>query len=234
MGQADLHLHSTISDGRGSPATLVRRAVALGLDVISITDHFTVDGSLEAARVASQEGLPIEVVIGEELSTRSGDLVGLYLHETIPSGLSLADALRAIHEQGGLALLPHPFVPHAASVSYRALRAALRAGERPDAIEVRNPTPAAKLVRPLVRLVARRERLAALGNSDAHWTVHLGTARSEYEGTGAAALRRAIEERTTRPVGTDHPLRDIWPILLHMPRYRRGVSFRPSDPDRLE
>src|SRR2546422_5472064 len=75
-----LHIHTTFSDGAPSPATVVARAIDLGLSVIAVTDHDSIDGAIEAALQAGVTRC--EVVIGEEVSTRQGHVLGLFLTRT--------------------------------------------------------------------------------------------------------------------------------------------------------
>ncbi len=104
---ADLHCHSAASfDSLSKPADLVRVAFERGLTHLAITDHERIDGALRARDLAP-EGLT--VIVGEEVRSADGDLIGLYLERAVPPGLSALETIAAIHEQGGLAGLPHPF-----------------------------------------------------------------------------------------------------------------------------
>ena len=102
----DLHNHTRWSfDCSMDPAKVVRVAKARGIDAIAITDHDEIDGAREAQRAA---GGDILVIIGEEIDTRAGDVLGLFLKEKIATDDPI-EAIRAIHDQGGLAILAHPF-----------------------------------------------------------------------------------------------------------------------------
>ena len=70
---ADLHLHTTYSDGRAAPADVLRKAIEIGLRVIAITDHDRIDGALEARRVAAAEAPDLTVIVGEEIRTTEGE-----------------------------------------------------------------------------------------------------------------------------------------------------------------
>src|SRR2546425_10604456 len=96
-GSADLHIHTTFSDGAPSPATVVARAIDLGLSVIAVTDHDSIDGAIEAALQAGVTRC--EVVIGEEVSTRQGHVLGLFLTRTVAAG-------RGVREEVGGHLPP--------------------------------------------------------------------------------------------------------------------------------
>lgn len=100
----DLHIHSRWShDGISSIKDVIKRCLESGLDCIAITDHNTITGALHA-----QQQAPFSVIVGEEIKTTSGDIIGLFLSKEIPKGLSLMDTVLAIKNQGGLVSVPHP------------------------------------------------------------------------------------------------------------------------------
>jgi len=105
----DLHMHTSWShDCTVDPADLVMYAEAIGLGAIAVTDHNVFGGALETAELA--RGRELVVIRGEEVKTDGqGEVIGLFLQDEIPGGLSFAETLAAIHEQGGLVYLPHPF-----------------------------------------------------------------------------------------------------------------------------
>jgi predicted metal-dependent phosphoesterase TrpH len=105
----DLHMHTSAShDCRVPPALLLEHAEAEGLGAIAITDHNVFSGAEEVVELA--RGRDIVVIPGEEVKTDGqGEVIGLFLHEEIPRGMSFADTVGAIKEQGGLVYLPHPF-----------------------------------------------------------------------------------------------------------------------------
>jgi predicted metal-dependent phosphoesterase TrpH len=102
------------------PQELIDYAEAIGLGAIAVTDHNVFGGALEAAELARGRGLI--VIPGEEIKTDGqGEVIGLFLHEEIPRGMSFGDTIDAIRAQGGLVYLPHPFdrmhtVPDAATL----------------------------------------------------------------------------------------------------------------------
>jgi predicted metal-dependent phosphoesterase TrpH len=105
MTKVDLHTHSVASVDGGLKIADYERLLMNGtLDCIAVTDHNRIDFA-----VALQQRLGERIIIGEEVSTEQGELIGLYLREAIPAGLSAADAAQAIHDQGGLVYVPHPF-----------------------------------------------------------------------------------------------------------------------------
>ena len=101
----DLHVHTGFSpDSFTNPEKAVLKAIKSGLDCIAITDHNTIDGALEAKRIFGAKG-----IIGEEIKSLGGEIIGLYLQETIPKELSALDTVKLIKDQGGLVSIPHPF-----------------------------------------------------------------------------------------------------------------------------
>src|SRR5690349_21236491 len=108
ISKADLHIHTTASDGAATvPELLEYVARASDLRVIAITDHDSIAGAKEARQLASQFGL--DVIVGEEVSTADGHLLALFIDSFLPPGRPAAETIAAIHAQGGLAVAPHPF-----------------------------------------------------------------------------------------------------------------------------
>ncbi|HEX2715829.1 MAG TPA: PHP domain-containing protein [Candidatus Acidoferrales bacterium] len=197
-GRADLHMHTTASDGWPSPRELVDHARTAGLHVIAVTDHDTIEGALRAADRAASWTRP-RVIIGEEVSSRDGHIVGLFLERRVRPGMSAAATVHAIHEQGGLAVAVHPF--------WRTQRRArggpvhgvgwLAAELDFDAIEVENATPGFYLFNQMARRLTVGLGAAEVGGSDAHILDAVGRAYTEFAGRTPAALRAAIEAGTT-------------------------------------
>ena len=105
MLRIDLHMHTRFSpDSLMEPEELVSRCLRTGLNCVAITDHNTIDGALEVQRLA-----PFRVIIGEEIKSSGGEIIGLFLQEAIPRGLSSLETVQRIKEQGGLVSIPHPF-----------------------------------------------------------------------------------------------------------------------------
>jgi len=175
----DLHLHTDWSHDCSIPAAeLVEHAEAIGLGGIAVTDHNVFGGALEAAELA--RGRDLIVIPGEEVKTNNqGEVIGLFLDEEIPRGMTFADTIAAIREQGGLVYLPHPFdrlhaIPDPSTV-HRHLAEI-------DVFEVYN----ARLLRDSFNdealRFARKYRLLQGAGSDAHVLQGLGT--------GAVRMRR--------------------------------------------
>jgi predicted metal-dependent phosphoesterase TrpH len=113
----DLHCHSSASfDSLASPRSIVRAAASRGLTHIAITDHDRIPGALEARDIARIEAPSVTVLIGQEIKTREGDLIGVFLDRAVPTGLGAIEAIAAVREQGGLVGIPHPFDSHRGSL----------------------------------------------------------------------------------------------------------------------
>jgi predicted metal-dependent phosphoesterase TrpH len=191
-------MHTNFSDGWPSPRQVVDHAVAIGLHVIAVTDHDSIEGALRAADHASGRKR-LEVVIGEEVSSRDGHIVGLFLERRVRPGMSAAATIHAIHEQGGIAVAVHPFWRTQRRVRGGPVHGVgwLAAELDFDAIEVENATPGFYLFNQLARRMNMGACAAELGGSDAHILDAVGRAYTEFSGRTAKALRKAIENGRT-------------------------------------
>jgi predicted metal-dependent phosphoesterase TrpH len=170
--RVDCHLHTVASgDSVLTADELVDRARAAGLDVVCVTDHHEVGA---AQRLAARH--EIRVVVGEEIRTPAGELLGLFLSERIPYVLPVDEVIDRVHAQGGLVCLPHPYDPVRAGVGAIADR--LCASGRVDAVEVFNAKAGTPDVNQAAADLARRYGLPGTAGSDAH----------DPEGIGAAYL----------------------------------------------
>ena len=105
MPKLDLHTHSIASADGGLAMPHYKKALETGLlDCIAITDHNRIDYALLA-----QAEIGDQIIVGEEIMTQKGEIIGLYLKEPVPPELSLSEAVARIKEQGGLVYIPHPF-----------------------------------------------------------------------------------------------------------------------------
>ena len=197
-GRADLHMHTTFSDGWPAPRELVDYARTIGLDVIAVTDHDTIDGALRARDYAEGHAKP-RVILGEEVSSRDGHIVALFIERRIRPGMSAAATVHAIHDQDGLAVAVHPFWR-----TQRRMRGGpvhgvgwLAAELEFDAVEVENATPGFYVFNRLARRLNMGLGSAELGGSDAHILDAVGRAFTEFPGKTPKALRVAIESATT-------------------------------------
>jgi predicted metal-dependent phosphoesterase TrpH len=108
---ADLHMHSEHSWDCTTPIDeLLDAALAAGLGALAVTDHNTIGGGLEARARAVERGLPLQVIVGSEVKTAAdGEVIGLFLHDDVPRGLTFAETVERIRAQSGLVYVPHPF-----------------------------------------------------------------------------------------------------------------------------
>ncbi|MFZ0214984.1 MAG: PHP domain-containing protein [Candidatus Dormiibacterota bacterium] len=202
---ADPHCHTTASDGMVSPAELVAAAVEVGLDLIAITDHDTMANAGEVRERGEAAGLA--VVKGQELTTRwpaQTHVLAWFLEQPIRSGLSVVETIDAIHDQGGLAIIPHPFMPTYFASCQPGMLAALIEERQVDGVELLHTAPiTAGRLRRLRRFYdEHEERLgAAVGASDSHFGRYdLGRALTDFEGASAEDFRRSVLARTTAPL----------------------------------
>jgi predicted metal-dependent phosphoesterase TrpH len=233
LGIADPHCHTLASDGMVSPAELVAGAKAARLDLIAITDHDTMENAFEVRDRGQEAGLA--VVTGMEVTTAwpaQTHVLGWFLERPVPSGRPLADTVAAIHEQGGLAIIPHPFMPTYFASCQPGMLLRLLERDSVDGIELVHtaPTGASRRAR-LQRFYAEhRERLgAAVGGSDSHFGAQdLGLAVTEFPGTTAADFRAALLARTTvarrtaksRRIPPELLVRQQWRSLVELPMRR--------------
>jgi hypothetical protein len=226
MPLADPHCHTTASDGMVTPKELVDAAVSAHLDLIAVTDHDTMAGVKEAQERGGAVGLT--VVAGQEVTTKwpaQTHVIGWFLERPVKRGMSLEDSVAAIHDQGGLAIIPHPFMPvYFASMQPGMLRRLLER-HRVDGIEMLFTAPIGPSRRAQLEKFYMRnsERLgAALGGSDCHFGAHdIGRVVTSYEGD----FRTAIQLRTTEPkagsgqgrIPIGLALRQQWTSLVKLP-----------------
>jgi len=169
---ADFHVHTNHSKDCVVPVEdVLARAHEVGLDVVAITDHNEVAGGLEAAEMADMYG--VRVIVGEEVKTAEGEVIGLFLNERIPPGLSFGDTIAAIKRQGGIVYVPHPFDRWHTVPSSGLLKAHL---PDLDVIEVFNSRIAYPGFNERAVRFAERHRVPAGAGSDAHVLPGLGTA----------------------------------------------------------
>jgi glycosyltransferase involved in cell wall biosynthesis len=168
----DLHMHTDHSYDCATPVeVLLAEAKARGLGAIAVTDHNEISGALEAA--AKARG--IKVIVGEEVKTASqGEVIGLFIKEKIPRGLTLQETVADIKRQGGLVYVPHPFDRMHSVPDYEHLLAVL---DEVDAIEVFNPRIAISEFNEEAVRFAAKYRMTAGAGSDAHVTQGLGSVR---------------------------------------------------------
>jgi glycosyltransferase involved in cell wall biosynthesis len=168
----DLHMHTNHSPDCATPVDLLlETAKRRGLGAIAVTDHNEISGALEARERANG----IKVIVSEEIKTgHEGEVIGLFIEEKIPRGLSLRDTISAIHSQGGLAYVPHPFDRLHAVPDYEHL---LKVVEEIDILEVFNARVAVPAFNEEAARFAAKYRVVAGAGSDSHVTQGLGSVK---------------------------------------------------------
>ena len=159
--------------------------------------------------------------MGEEVTTRRGHVLAVFIEERIPALRPLAETIERIHAAGGLAIAAHPMAPLTPSLgrgSLLALQADPRSERHLDAIELMNPSAAGRS-----RRITRRRlneqllHLPGVGNSDAHVLEGIGTAWTWFPGSGADDYRAALRDGTTQPDGS------FWSNRHNVAVYRRQL-----------
>jgi predicted metal-dependent phosphoesterase TrpH len=170
----DLHMHTDHSHDCATPVeVLLATARAQGLGAIAVTDHNEISGALEARAQAEAAG--VKVIVGEEVKTaEQGEVIGLFIEEKIPRGLTLQETVAEIKRQGGVVYVPHPFDRMHSVPDYEHLLTIL---DDVDAIEVFNPRVAIGAFNDEAVRFAAKYRLPAGAGSDSHVAQGLGSAR---------------------------------------------------------
>jgi predicted metal-dependent phosphoesterase TrpH len=209
--KADLHMHTDYSDGHCTPAELVEYVLAhTDLAVIAVTDHDEIDGAYAAQRHA--QGTALQVIIGEEISTREGHVLAYFIHERIPPRMSARDTIAAIHAQGGLAVAAHPYDWMVRSLGRYGLARRAAGAEREwefDGIETMNASLRPRRANYQAALVAQQLGIPAVGGSDAHVVGTIGYGYTEFAGQKCDDVRQAIIQGTTRVGGTHWSMADM-------------------------
>ena len=171
-----MHTHCEYSpDSRTPVAVQVQAITANGLDVVCATDHNTIDGALRLRELAAG----FRVVIGQEVSSRDGEIIGLFLEHAVPRDLSAEETIARIHGQGGLVSVPHPFSHNRL---HRLRRNALeRVWPTIDAIEIFNAREAFSADNRRAAAFATAHDIPGAVGSDAHRPWELGGAYLECD-----------------------------------------------------
>jgi len=201
LGKADLHIHSIASDGTASAAQILDYAESqTDLDLIAIADHERIEAAVECQRLARERGSRVEVIVAEEVTTRSGHLLGVFLQARLRRNQRLETTVAEIHEQGGLAIVPHPFSAFTLGMRKNAIMRVHLSSDPLvywDALEGFNPSTAGRYGRAATARIAAELGLPLVGNSDAHTIDTIGDGHTLFPGTTADDYRRAILAGTT-------------------------------------
>lgn len=173
MLKADLHIHTVYSkDSSMTPEQVLARCPEVGINCIAVTDHGTIEGALKLREMA-----PFPVIVGEEVLTPLGEVMGLFLTRGIPSGISAKEAIEEIKAQGGLVCIPHPF-DHVrnSAMSNGSVEALL---PMIDVIEVFNSRSVLKSTLLRAQRLAKEHGIPGSAGSDAHTPYEIGRAYVE-------------------------------------------------------
>ncbi|GAC1466106.1 MAG: CehA/McbA family metallohydrolase [Ktedonobacteraceae bacterium] len=222
LGKADLHMHSTYSDGIGTIEQILNHVQhKTDLDVIALTDHDVIEGSLRMRDLWQEGHYRFDFIVGEEVSTKEGHLLGLFIEKLVPQGLSMERSVDLIHEQGGLAIIAHPLHPLFKHSCSRETLDRIQNSKDVwfDAIETWNAS--------FCGIYANQQAMRAnrlvyglpeVGNSDAHTLNAIGRGRTWFEGKNAQDVRASIESCLSAPGGR------LWDVQ----DYLRWAKYRVS------
>jgi predicted metal-dependent phosphoesterase TrpH len=177
--KADLHLHSEYSMDCNMPLEkIIERCQQVGVNCVALCDHGTAEGALKLREIA-----PFKVIVAEEVLTPNGEIMGMFLEETIPSGLSVAETISRIRAQGGLVCIPHPFD----SFRHSALKSQVieEIADQIDIFEVLNARGILARDSKKAEAFATEHGLIRSAGSDAHTLREIGNAyveMPEFEG----------------------------------------------------
>ncbi|MGH2416833.1 MAG: PHP domain-containing protein, partial [Candidatus Limnocylindria bacterium] len=209
---ADFHIHTRVSrDSILTEETFIEKAIERGLTHVAITNHNNVEGAIAVRDKVAELGLTdqLTVILGEEVSTADGEVVGLFLNRTIPRGLSADETADAIHEQGGLVSIPHPFDPfRGAHIRERPLIMLAEAGKI-DAVEVFNSRVTLQRHNLEAAEFAARYRIPGIAVSDSHSSFEIAMSCNVM-----APFATAAELKAALPRNEWHASRST--VLIHM------------------
>lgn len=206
LGKADLHMHSCHSDGRPTPLEILEYVEnQTDLDVIAITDHNTMDGVFEAQELMRKKKYRFELILGEEVSSKEGHILSLFLTKKIEAGMSAHATIKEVRRQGGIAIAAHPFehlryrLPNGLTMDGVGLMTLIKEKKLWHGIEIVNATPTLGAENLRAAFINRTILLKAeTGSSDAHIVEAIGKGYTLFEGKTAVELRHAIAHHQTQ------------------------------------
>jgi hypothetical protein len=194
---AELHAHTSYSLGKkiyhhgiDKPIEMLKQAKKLGLDVIAITDHDVIEGALIAKKISKRVG--IEVIVGEEISTKHGHVIALGIKHHIKPKLDFESTIDEIHAQGGIAIAAHPFDIHKEGVRELAKKC--------DAVEVFNALNLDRISNHICEKFALKNSLPIVAGSDAHCKemIGYGATKIECNSKNTDDVLRAIKKKKVK------------------------------------
>lgn len=207
--KVDLHTHTRFSrDSTMSPADLVARARAAGLDRLAVTDHNSMEGAFAAQAID-----PDLIILGEEIDCEDGtDLIGLFLWEPVPAGLSVEDTAARIRAQGGVVYAPHPFayMTRPAERAQKVLAVA-------DVVEAINGRAFMPAWNRRAREAAESRGIAIAAGTDGHFPHEIGGTYTELpDFSSVESFRAALAEATPVSARRTSPLVHVRSIAVEL------------------
>jgi len=176
--RVDMHSHTMFSgDSTTTLEEIVESVIEAGIDVLCVTDHNAIDGARRLQKILEGDGV-CRVIVGEEVRTHTGEIIGLFLTEKIPFGANAVETARQIREQGALVYIPHPFDPLRRNLTEASLLEITGLG-LVDAIEAHNSKTSLKSLNVRAAEFGNEHSLALGAGSDAHVPLALGSAYVE-------------------------------------------------------
>jgi len=226
LGKADLHMHSTYSDGIGTIEQILHHVhYHTRLDVIAITDHDVIEGALRARDLWAKGAYRFDFIVGEEITTSEGHLLALFIEKPIRPELSMEQSIELVHKQGGLAIVAHPLNRYFRHSCQREVLDRIDAAEDVwlDGIETWNASFCGVYGNRIAMSVNREVyQWPEVGNSDAHTLSAIGRGCTWFEGKSAQEVRASIEAGLSAPGGK------LWGVddYLRLAGYHVGKRAR--------
>jgi predicted metal-dependent phosphoesterase TrpH len=217
----DLHMHTNYSrhwffgiDALNTPEEMVRAAIRKGLDGVAITDHDNVKGGLKAKAAARRLNRDFKVIVGTEISTNDGHMLGIGIKENIKPGLSAEETVEKIREMGGIAVAAHPFAKFwfRKCLGEQAVKA--------DAIEILNSCTCRRFQNRSAERLAKSAGKPGTASSDSHCARTVGLAGISCDTDPLTAIRKG----KFRIYGNVAPKRDFF--YLSAKKYGRSIKWR--------
>ena len=181
---AELHVHTRHSDGKSSVKEVLEACIKKGIQIVSITDHDTINGSMEAIEIAREEHMDIEVVPGVEVTTSSGHLLVYGVKEDVERGMSIKETAEIVGKLGGVTAIAHPY-----QIERRGVAIPSRHVQYVDAVEVFNAKYVIGICNAMARRLAVRFGKSMIAGSDAHIAEHVGYGLTIVDGEVMEAIR---------------------------------------------
>ena len=224
----DLHCHTSASfDSLATPRSVVRAAASRGLTHLAVTDHDRIDGALRARDAAPDE---LTVIVGEEVKTADGDLIAVFIENLVAPGLSAAETIAAIREQGGLVGVPHPF-DRLRGYGRKSGADLAEIAEAVDWIEAYNARVIGGSANERAALFAREHGLPGICASDSHTVMEVGISYNAVAGdmSTPAGLLAALNRVEMHPHRASYYVR-AWTPLAKIIQSARGNGRRRAQP----